>query len=113
MNDVLTAEAKAINFTPEAEPLASYNMQHHLAENTNTGNYKDTSTLWVLDSKGAITPKTVTLGASDGVNIQIISGINEGEKLVYSLKGVSKAEASASGTNESPFMPQRPGGKKK
>lgn len=112
LNDVLTAEAKAINFTPETELLATYNTQHHLPENTSALNIKDTKTLWVLSANGAITPKTVSLGASDGVNVQIVSGINEGEKLVYSLKGVSKAEASASATNESPFMPQRPGGKK-
>ncbi len=60
----------------------------------------------------SITQKTVTIGASDGVNVQILSGVTEGEKLVYSLKGVSKSEANAAGTNESPFMPQRPGGKK-
>ena len=112
LNDVLIAEAKAVNFTPETELLASYNTQHNLPENTNTVANKDTTMLWVLAANGAITPKTVTLGASDGVNVQIVSGINEGEKLVYSLKSVSKAEASASATNESPFMPQRPGGKK-
>lgn len=112
LNDVLTAEAKAINFTPETELLATYNTQHHLPENTNAVNNKETKTLWVLSANGAITPKIVSLGASDGVNVQIVSGINEGEKLVYSLKGVSKAEASGTATNESPFMPQRPGGKK-
>lgn len=112
LNDVLTAEAKAVNFTPEAELLTNYNTQHNLPANTNTVINKDTSTLWVLGANGAITPKTVILGASDGVNVQIVNGITEGEKLVYSLKGVSKAEASAPATNESPFMPQRPGGKK-
>ena len=113
LNDVLTAEAKAINFKPEAEPLASYNLQHHLPETTSSPNNSITTTLWVLSANGAISPKTVTLGASDGVNVQIVNGVTAGEKLVYSLKGVSKAEASASATNESPFMPQRPGGNKK
>ncbi len=60
----------------------------------------------------AIKPKTVTLGASDGVNVQILSGVKEGEKLVYSLKAVNKSEISKEATNESPFMPQRPGAKK-
>ncbi|MDO5971406.1 efflux RND transporter periplasmic adaptor subunit [Flavivirga aquimarina] len=112
LNDVLTAEAKAINFKPEEETLSTYNLQHELSENTSQIS-KDQSTLWVLGNNGAIIPKTVTLGASDGVNVQIMSGLNEGEKLVYSLKGVSKSETNTGGTNESPFMPQRPGANKK
>ena len=112
LNDVLTAEAKAINFTPETETLATYNTHHNLPENTKIPS-KDETTLWVLGNNGSITPKTVTLGASDGVNIQILSGITEGNKLVYSLKAVSKSEANPGGKSESPFMPQRPGSKKK
>ena len=67
----------------------------------------------MLGANGAITSKAVTLGASDGVKVQIVSGVTDGEKLVYNLKGVSKSEISKEATNESPFMPQRPGGKKK
>ena len=112
LSDVLTAEAKAINFNPEREVLSTYNLQHQLEGNT--AEYpRDETTLWVLEGNGAITPKPVILGASDGVNVQILSGISEGEKLVYSLKGVSKSEASTAAKSESPFMPQRPGGKKK
>lgn len=111
LKDVLTAEAKAINFKPETETLATYNTEHNLTANTISSS-KNETVLWVLGSDGSISQKTVTLGASDGVNVQILSGVAEGEKLVYSLKGVAKSEASA-GTNESPFMPQRPGAKKK
>ncbi|GHC51218.1 efflux RND transporter periplasmic adaptor subunit [Ulvibacter litoralis] len=112
LNDVLTAEAKAINFKPEREILTSYNAQHQLEASNNRPSREET-TLWVLGSNGSITPKTVTLGASDGVNVQVLSGISEGDKLVYSLKGVAKSEANAAATSESPFMPQRPGGNKK
>ena len=112
LKDVLTAEAKAVNFKPNAQTLAQYNAQHNLP-NTHNGNSNDNTTLWVLGSNGGITSKAVTLGASDGVNVQIVSGVTDGEKLVYSLKGVSKSEISKEATNESPFMPQRPGGKKK
>ncbi|PZX53103.1 HlyD family secretion protein [Algoriphagus ratkowskyi] len=111
LTDVLTTEAKAVNFKPEAATLVSYNQQHLLPE-TSADVSQNETTLWVLGSDGSIQPKTVTLGASDGVNVQVLSGITQGEKIVYSLKGVSKAEASAAGVAESPFMPQRPGGKK-
>lgn len=112
LNNVLTAEAKAINFKPERETFATYNLQHQL-ETNNTERSRDSQSLWVLEPNGAITPKIVTLGASDGVNVQILSGVNEGDKLVYSLKGVSKSEAGTSEKSESPFMPQRPGGNRK
>ena len=112
LNDVLTAEAKAINFSPDTETLATYNTHHDLPESEAIPS-KDETVLWVLGKDGSITSKVITLGASDGVNVQVLSGVSEGDQLVYSLKGVSKSEASPAGTNESPFMPQRPGAKKK
>ena len=105
LNNVLIVEAKAINFKPDTETLKSYNTQHQLQESGQESS-KNKSTLWMLESNGAITSKTVTLGASDGVHVQILSGVTEGEKLVYSLKGVSKSEIKTEGPNESPFMQQ-------
>ncbi|WP_372744699.1 efflux RND transporter periplasmic adaptor subunit [Lutibacter sp.] len=112
LKNVLTTEAKAINFKPEAETLETYNTHHNLTQNTSSQSTTET-TLWVLGNDKSITPKTVTLGASDGVNVQLLSGISEGEKLVYSLKGISKSEAGTGGSNESPFMPKPPGANKK
>ncbi|WP_111707656.1 efflux RND transporter periplasmic adaptor subunit [Lutibacter citreus] len=112
LKDVLTAEAKAINFKPEREILAAYNLQHQLEVN-NRERSREKTTLWVLEANKSITPKTVTLGASDGVHVQILSGISEGEKLVYSLAGVSKSDTKTADKSESPFMPKRPGSNKK
>lgn len=112
LSNVLTAEAKAINFKPEREVLATYNQQHGL-ETKNSERSREATALWMLGTDGSITPKMVTLGASDGVNVQILSGISEGDKLVYSLKGVSKSEAKTADKNASPFMPQRGGGGKR
>lgn len=116
LNKVLTTEAKAINFKPSPDMLMAYNKQQNL--NMEPPEKKpleeDMATVvWVYGSNGTISPKQVTLGASDGVNVQILNGIDEGEKLVYSLKNVDKKEVASEGKNESPFMPQRPGSKKK
>ncbi|MGP1993809.1 efflux RND transporter periplasmic adaptor subunit [Zobellia laminariae] len=119
LKDVLSVEAKAINFKPTPPEMMAYNEQEKLTvERPNNGprttDEEDVTKVWVLESNGAITPKEVKLGASDGVNVQILSGINEGDKLVYSLKSeTTQTGAPAGGTEESPFMPQRPGGKKK
>ena len=114
LKDVLTVEAKAINFKPTPPMLKAYNEQLQLdSKPAKEKNENDGSIVWVQKANGAIKPQSVTLGASDGVNVQILDGVTEGEKLVYSLKSTSKAEISKDATNESPFMPQRPGAKKK
>lgn len=118
LKDVLSTEAKAINFKPTHTLLMAYNEQHNLPTEPRKGgarnNEEGKTRVWVLESNGAISPKEVTLGASNGVNVQILSGIEEGDKLVYSLKSESPIEQqSAGGADESPFMPQRPGGKRK
>jgi HlyD family secretion protein len=113
LKDVLSTEAKAINFKPTTDLLMAYYKQQNLEPSKdNLLDNDNTTMVWVYETNGAISPKQVTLGASDGVNVQLLSGINEGDKLVYSLKSVSKAELSTT-TSESPFMPQRPGGTKK
>lgn len=131
LKDVLTVEAKAVNFKPDVEMLRLYNEQHNLPSNPKSGNRKGNkegnkegnrernkegkgnsteTALWIYKKNGSISQKAVKFGASDGVNVQIISGINPGEKLVYSLKGMVELEEKPSGTSESPFMPKRPGG---
>lgn len=114
LKDVLTAEAKAINFKPTRPELRAYNEQQNFTvqpRNERPSENSKGSVVWVYGSHGEIKTQKVTLGASDGVNVQVLNGLNEGEKLVYSLKGVSKAEANTAEKNESPFMPQRGGGR--
>ena len=114
MNDLITTEAKAINYQPEEAILTSYNTQHNLAENTSNFDEKAT-TVWVLSKDRSIVEKEIELGVSDGVNVEIKSGLSVGDKLVYSLKSISKSEVSTpnkSNSNESPFMPSKPPGRK-
>ncbi|MCK0146187.1 efflux RND transporter periplasmic adaptor subunit [Arenibacter sp. F26102] len=118
LKDVLTTEAKAINFKPTIPVMMAYNEQQNFSVQPPKGGPKPddegSTIVWILEANGAITPKKVTLGASDGVNVQILNGIEEGDKLIYSLKSESTAEQQpVSGQDESPFMPQRPGGNKK
>ncbi|AEL27912.1 efflux RND transporter periplasmic adaptor subunit [Cyclobacterium marinum] len=111
LNDVLTAEAKAINFTPDVESLNDYNLQNNLPPIKSIQQDEKTK-VWVLDKDSSLSSKAIEIGASDGVNVQILSGIQEGDKLVYSLKQTSQ-EISKVADSESPFMPQRPGGDRK
>jgi HlyD family secretion protein len=117
LKDVLTAEAKAINFKPTRPELTAYNEQQNLTvqqTNERPTERSNGSVVWVYNSNGEIKAQKVTLGASDGVNVQILEGLSEGDKLVYSLEGVSASETKTTDKSESPFMPQttRGGGKR-
>lgn len=117
LKNVLTAEAKAINFKPTPPDLMAYNQQYNTtppATPPAPTEEIDNSVVWVYEANGSIAPKKVSLGASDGVHVQILSGVSEGEQLVYSLKTQNTEGAMPSeGDNESPFMPKPPGANKK
>ncbi|QDO94956.1 efflux RND transporter periplasmic adaptor subunit [Formosa sediminum] len=125
LNDVLTAEAKAINFKPLPQVMDAYDEQNKIVmvhpegdngprSQSDENESDDSAVVWVLQSNGMISPKHVKLGASDGVNVQILEGLNEGDKLVYSLKAEENTDFPpvGGGSSESPFMPKPPGGKK-
>ncbi|MAZ25842.1 MAG: efflux transporter periplasmic adaptor subunit [Cytophagaceae bacterium] len=111
LKNIITTEAKAVNFKPDQQTLNNYYAQHNLPNDINIPN--DGTTLWVYNTNGSLLPKTVKLGASDGVSVQVISGVNEGDKLVYSLKETAVADLSSDTEAESPFMPKPPGSNKK
>ena len=114
LKDILTIEAKAVNFQPDLQILNAYQTAHNLKTITpakNDTNSKNAAVVWVLDDKG-ISQKEIKTGTSDGINVQVISGLIEGQELVYNLKTLSKAETQVEGSNDSPFMPKPPGKKK-
>ncbi|MGY5353787.1 efflux RND transporter periplasmic adaptor subunit [Wenyingzhuangia sp. IMCC45467] len=128
LKNITTIEAKAINFSPNQELLTTYYKQHNLKEwtpeNTNKESTKtsrpkkniqgDKATLvWQYNKDGSITPKHITLGTSDGIHVQVLKGAKAGDVFVSSLKAPSVTETANQEEASSPFMPKRPGGKKK
>jgi HlyD family secretion protein len=116
LKDVVTIEAKAANFEPDATILLAYQKQNNLktiAVPSNEKGNKDATQVWILEGKN-ISPRTIKLGTSDGINVQVLSGLRTGDVLVYGLKQLSKQEAVVDnpGSNDSPFMPKPPGKKK-
>ncbi|WP_181369108.1 efflux RND transporter periplasmic adaptor subunit [Fibrobacter succinogenes] len=67
--------------------------------------------VWI-NINGKAAPRRVKIGLSDGVNVQIIKGLSVGDSVVTSQETVS-AKGSSEPNAKSPFMPQRPGKKKK
>ncbi len=114
LQDQLTIEAKAANFQPEAGMIGAYEMQQGIEDPQPTPvmeTVEGESVVWKLENN-KIKPQIVVLGESDGVNIQVKSGLKEGDKLVYNIEA-SAGEVASGGSNESPFMPKPPGKKDK
>ncbi len=67
--------------------------------------------VWI-NINGKAVPRRVKIGLSDGVNVQILKGLSVGDSVVTSQEALS-AKGSSESSAKSPFMPQRPGKKKK
>ncbi|MEH6407310.1 MAG: efflux RND transporter periplasmic adaptor subunit [Leeuwenhoekiella sp.] len=114
LKDVLTIEAKAVNFTPDTNSLTAYKAQKEASQKTPvipSATGESEKIVW-LSKNGNIEPTIIKTGANDGVNVQITSGVQQGDKLVYNLKTVSNAESNVATESESPFMPKPPGKRK-
>ncbi|RKN80291.1 efflux RND transporter periplasmic adaptor subunit [Ulvibacterium marinum] len=116
LKDVLTVEAKAVNFKPNRQLLMAYNAEDTdenpppRPDRSQANNDKKSTLLW-MDDNGKIRPVEVELGTSDGVNVQVMSGLKEGDRLAYQIKASEGEKVSQTEEEgESPFMPSRPPG---
>jgi HlyD family secretion protein len=129
LKDVLTLEAKAISFQPDPQVLNAYQQQHPkdvsqpvavLARYVYTAS--DVSThasagqakhVWVKQGT-TIEERTIQTGTTDGVLVQVLQGLKEGDEVVYAMSVASeKTQTSTSTSAGSPFMPKPPGRTKK
>lgn len=108
--DVLCIPARALRFTPE-KPL--------IGDNDVVKDCKSEHKLWTREGN-TFTAHPVEVGISNGINTEIINGINEGAIVVTEAtigkmpgdNGTMEASQEASG-EKSPFMPGPPGNNKK
>lgn len=98
-SNVLTIPSKALKFTPAGKS----------SEKTQGKG------VWIKSKTGAISRTEVKTGLSDGVNTEILGGLNEGDQIITGEGESETAELSEQKNTSatSPFMPQRPGGNKK
>ncbi|TWP26556.1 efflux RND transporter periplasmic adaptor subunit [Apibacter muscae] len=114
LNDIITLPAKALNFTMDPKILEIYNKEHQLNTKISTINKSndDDKYVWIRNKQGILEQKLVKIGESDGINVEVISGLKVGDEVVYSMK--NKQDGTSSNKQESsPFMPKRPGASKK
>ena len=68
--------------------------------------------VWVVRNN-QLYPVAVETGASNGVNVEIKSGLNKGDTVAIDYTNAMPAAPTESNGEESPFMPKRPGGNEK
>ena len=108
--DVLSVPARALRFTPE-RPL--------IGENDIVKDCESPHKLWTREGN-TFTAHPVTVGISNGINTESLSGISEGATIVTEATigkmpggGAPADMQQAAGGERSPFMPGPPGSNKK
>lgn len=112
--DILVVPGKALRFTPDevaysaylnTVPEADVNKMAPQIQKTEPSQ-KDLNFVWTKKD-GVIQKHKVEIGNNDGINYELISGLNEGDEIILSMTA-QKATAEEKTVTKSPFMPQRP-----
>jgi HlyD family secretion protein len=108
-SDVLTIPSKALRFKPDTIMVAatagpgSTSMGEKPVENSKT--------VWVKQSN-KIYPAVIVTGLDDETNVEVKSGLKEGEKIIITAEqGIAVSTDKSNSASQSPFMPKRPGSK--
>ena len=107
---VLIIPSKALRFTPNEEVVKQVKglQVEALAEDK-----KPKSMVWVKEGN-SIKPQAITVGSNDGINIEVKSGLAEGQEIVTGISEKKAMPTADSSSGESsPFMPKGPGNNKK
>ncbi|MBR4114434.1 MAG: efflux RND transporter periplasmic adaptor subunit [Bacteroidales bacterium] len=119
ISNVLTIPESALNYKIDFELLEKYYAQNGVKMERpempkDSASFKKRSKgekpdkrgnfVWVISDK-KFERKPVTIGESDEINYQVVSGLSENDSVVTSLKSVTKKDLAQA---KSPFMQQRP-----
>jgi len=126
--DILVVPSKAVQFTPDEATMATYNQK---AAGGNTQMQKPTQnqamgeaapknqqtesaekTVWIKQGL-MVRPQKVTVGVTDEIHYEVLSGLNEGDEVVIAMSAATSSAKATAAAAKSPFMPQRPGSNRK
>ena len=112
-SNVLLIPVKALRFTPDTELLKEIKNLTVSAPEVDINTADKTKKIVWVKSGNTLSPKAIKSGLSDGINVEVLEGLTEGEEVALSVMQKSSVPALESNGESSPFMPQRPGGNKK
>jgi len=109
LNNILTIEAQALNFSPDSSLLAKYYEQNKVQGKIPAITLsKEKRYVWIKNIDGSITSKEITVGTNDGVFVEVLSGVSEGEEVITNLEENVQSAAGGNAAESSPFMPKPP-----
>jgi len=117
-SDVLVIPGKALRFNPDQATYTAYlkslpaEMAKKLPSKLPVVDLVNQKSSFVWTKNGQLIQRNeVKIGENDGINYELVSGLNQGDEIILSLTA-EKAETQTKTTAKSPFMPTRPGQKK-
>lgn len=111
LTNVTIIPIKAIDFKPDSAIYAEYARLNHIKieKSLKQSKKQDTKEVWIKKNN-IIEPRLISVGSRDEINIEVLSGISEGEDVVIDM---NKEELNVETPSGSPFMPKRPTKKNK
>lgn len=108
LNNILTIETKALNFSPDSTLLAKYYEQNKVqGKMPQITQSKEKKYVWIKNFDGTISPKEIATGTNDGIVVEVLSGLSEGEEVITGLEE-NVQSVGANEAESSPFMPKPP-----
>ena len=109
-NNVLVMPVKAMRFSPDADMLSQMGLTIEQPAESNAAGRR---AVWVRDGN-TIRQRTISIGTSDGIHIQILDGLKEGDAVITGVTQQTQMPPQNGSNGEtSPFMPQPPGGRRR
>jgi len=113
--DITIVPGKALLFTPDEVTYSAYLKTVPVEDIKKMvpkiqkidPSQKDLNFIWTKNG-GVIQKNEVKIGSNDGINYELVSGLNEGDEIILSMTA-EKATVEKKTASKSPFMPQRPG----
>ncbi|MCR5696052.1 MAG: efflux RND transporter periplasmic adaptor subunit [Marinilabiliaceae bacterium] len=108
-NNVLTISSKALRFNPSTYTETIEDLKLNKLDSSRINQ----KSVWVFTSPKELTERAITLGVSNSVNYEVVSGLTDNDLVVVGQKDMTPVAAAQSAGLSSPFAPKHPGNNKK
>jgi HlyD family secretion protein len=108
INDALLISAKALKYEPDAAVAKQYK-RAPAADTATQAKAAHTSFVWIKQGANLV-QREITTGLNNDTQVQVLKGLTANDEVVT---GATEAAVAATTATKSPFMPSRPGGRKK
>lgn len=110
--DLMIIPNKSLNYKPDFDALKNNGFSTKEKPEPTRDLKENQKIVWIQTGK-TISGRLITIGETDGINTEIISGLKNNDQVIMSMNTVSETTAAKPSAETSPFMPKRPGAERK